>query len=66
MRVRACAYPRAGHPEHDGAADDGHLPHGGEYLVPGYDGDAAPVVRAGLEHEVHGHQRVLAGSDVAT
>jgi hypothetical protein len=65
--VRAGLRVPSRHPEHAGAADDGHLPDGGEHLVPAHDGDAAPVVRAGLEHEVHGHQqrhRALAGADV--
>jgi hypothetical protein len=53
--------------EHAGAADDGHLPDGGEHLVAAEDGHRAAVVAAGLEHEVHAHHqrhRVLAGADV--
>ena len=46
----------ARHPELAAAADDAHLADVGEHLVPAQDREAAALVLAGGEHEVHHHQ----------
>ena len=56
-----------GEPKRAGAADHGHLPDPPLGGVGAKDGEAAAVVGAVDEHEVHGHHQreaVLAGADV--
>ena len=54
-------------PKNAGTANDSHLSDLGEHSVATHNGDAAAVVLAGGEDEVHEHEQrqlVLAGGDV--